>query len=185
MARVLVACEFSGIVRDAFTVAGHEAWSCDLEPSELPGRHIQGDVRDVLDAGWDCMVAFPPCTYLATSGRRWFAARQAEQAAALDFVRLLLDAPIERIALENPISVITTRIRRHDQVVTPWMFGHGESKAICLWLKHLPTLQATNRVEGREPRVQRMGQSRNRARERSRSYPGVAAAMAAQWGPLL
>lgn len=180
--RVLVACEFSGTVRDAFRERGHDAVSCDLLPTEKPGPHIQGDVLTVLGDGWDLMVAHPPCTHLAVSGARWFKDKAAEQAMALDFVRSLLDAPIERIALENPVSVISTKIRKPDQVVHPWQFGHGETKATCLWLKGLPTLVPTCIVDGREARVHRMPPGENRWRERSRTYPGIAAAMADQWG---
>lgn len=180
--RVLVACEFSGVVRDAFRALGHAAMSCDLLPSERPGPHYQGDVRDVLSDGWDLMVAHPPCTHLAVSGARWFAEKQAEQADALAFVRLLLDAPIPRIALENPVSIISSRIRKPTQVIQPWQFGHGETKATCLWLQNLPALIPTNVVEGREARVHRMPPGPNRWRERSRTFEGVAAAMAAQWG---
>ena len=179
--RVLVACEYSGAVRDAFTARGHEALSCDLLPSDTPGSHYQGDVRNVLGMGWDLMVAHPPCTHLAVSGARWFKHKQAEQAEALDFVRLLLDAPIPRIALENPVSVISSRIRKPDQIIHPWQFGHGETKATCLWLKNLPALTPTNIVVGREARVHRMSPSPDRWKERSRTYPGIAAAMADQW----
>ena len=182
--KVLVACEFSGIVRDAFIAAGHEAMSCDLLPSEKSGPHYQGDVRDVLGDGWDLMVAHPPCTDLAVSGARWFAEKRAEQAEALEFVRLLLDAPIPHIALENPVSVISSRIRKPDQIIQPWQFGHGETKATCLWLKCLPKLTPTNIVDGREARVHRMAPGPDRWRERSRTFPGIAAAMAAQWGSL-
>lgn len=182
--RVLIACEYSGAVRDAFRVAGHDAMSCDLLPSEVPGPHYQGDVRDVLGDGWDLMVAHPPCTHLAVSGARWFREKQAEQAEALDFVRLLLDAPIPRIALENPVSIISTRIRKPDQVIQPWQYGHGETKATCLWLKNLPALKPTQIVDGREARVHRMPPGPNRWKERSRTYAGIAGAMAAQWGCL-
>ena len=184
MTRILVACEFSGIVRDAFRERGHDAVSCDLLPSERPGPHIRGDVLDVLDGGWDLLIAHPPCTYLAVSGARWFAGRHAEQEAALDFVRLLLDAPIPRIALENPVSVISSRIRKPDQIIQPWQFGHGEVKATCLWLRNLPPLVPTDIVDGREARVHRMPPGPDRWRERSRTLPGIAAAMADQWGPL-
>lgn len=180
--RVLIACEFSGIVRDAFAARGHDAWSCDLLPSERPGHHIQGDVRPLLDLDWDLMIAHPPCTHLAVSGARWFKEKQEEQAEALDFVRALLDAPIPRIALENPISIISSRIRKPDQIIQPWMFGHGETKATCLWLKGLPKLVPTDIVDGREARVHRMAPGPDRWRERSRTYPGIAAAMAEQWG---
>jgi hypothetical protein len=181
--KVLVACEYSGVVRDAFLRAGHYALSCDLLPCEstASGDHYQGDVRDVLDHGWDLMIAHPPCTHLAVSGARWFKDKQVEQAEALDFVRLLLDAPIKRIALENPISIISSRIRKPDQIIQPWMFGHGETKATCLWLKNVPLLQPTNIVSGREQRVHKMPPSPDRWKERSRTYQGIADAMAAQW----
>jgi site-specific DNA-cytosine methylase len=184
MSRILVACEFSGTVRDAFAVAGWDAWSCDLLPSERPGNHIQGDVREALGAGWDMMIAHPPCTHLAVSGARWFREKAREQADALEFVRLLLGAPIPRIALENPVSVISSKIRKPDQVIQPWQFGHGETKATCLWLKGLPKLRPTNIVEGREARVHRMPPGPDRWRERSRTFRGVADAMAKQWGCL-
>ena len=180
--RALVACEFSGTVRDAFRALGHDAMSCDLLPSERPGPHYQGDVRDVLGDGWDLMVAHPPCTHLAVSGARWFKEKRVEQAEALDFVRLLLDAPIPRIALENPVSVISSRVRKPDQIIQPWQFGHGETKATCLWLKGLPPLVPTDIVAGRSARVHRMPPAPDRWKERSRTYPGVASAMAAQWG---
>jgi len=182
--RVLVGCEFSGEVRDAFRRRGHDAVSCDLEPSERPGPHIQGDVLEVLGDGWDLAVFHPPCTHLAVSGARWFKDKRDEQAEALEFVRRLLDAPIPRIALENPISVISSQIRKPDQIVQPWQFGHGETKATCLWLKNLPLLTPTNVVEGREARVHRMPPGPNRWRERSRTFTGIAEAMADQWDAL-
>jgi site-specific DNA-cytosine methylase len=185
--RVLVACEFSGIVRDAFAEAGHYAWSCDLLPSESDkGPHYQCAIEEVLDAGmdWDLMIAHPPCTHLAVSGARWFKDKRKEQAGALDFVRMLMDAPIDRIALENPISVISTAIRTPDQIIQPWQFGHGETKAICLWLKNLPKLEPTNIVSGREARVHRMPPGPNRWKEMSRFFTGIAKAMASQWGSL-
>ena len=182
--RVLVACEFSGRVREAFKEAGHEAWSCDLLPTDIPGRHWQGDVRHILDEGWDLMVAHPPCTHLAVSGARWFKDKQVEQAEALELVRLLLDAPIPRIALENPISIISSRIRKPDQIIQPWQFGHGETKATCLWLKGLPKLEPTNIVDGREARVHRMPPGPDRWKARSLTFQGIADAMAAQWGVL-
>lgn len=181
--RVLVACEFSGVIRRAFAARGHDAWSCDLLPSEDDSdRHMQCDVRLIIDLGWDLMIAHPPCTYLASSGARWWPDRRAEQAAALAFVRLLLDSPISKIALENPIGLISTAIRRPDQIIQPWQFGHGETKATCLWLRGLPLLQPTHIVDGRAARVHRMSPSPNRWRERSRTYQGIADAMAAQWG---
>ena len=181
--KILVACEYSGVVRDAFRRAGHYALSCDLLPCEstASGDHYQGDVRDVLDHGWDLMIAHPPCTHLAVSGARWFKDKQVEQAEALDFVRLLLGAPIKRIALENPISIISSRIRKPDQIIQPWMFGHGETKATCLWFRNLPLLQPTNIVSGREQRIHKMPPSPDRWKERSRTYQGIADAMAAQW----
>jgi len=183
--RVLVACESSGVVRRAFAARGHDAWSCDLLESEDGSpKHVVGDALDVIGDGWDLMIAHPPCTHLAVSGARHFPAKRADgrQQAALDFVRALLAAPIERIALENPVSIISTQIRPADQTVQPWWFGHGEVKATCLWLKNLPLLKPTEVVEGREPRVHRMAPSPDRWRERSRTLAGFAAAMADQWG---
>lgn len=180
--KVLVACEFSGTVRDAFAAYGHDAWSCDLLPSERPGRHLQCDVLAVLDDGWDLMVAHPPCTHLASSGARWFAGKRQEQVEALEFVRQLLAAPIPLIALENPIGVISSRIRRPDQIIQPWQFGHPETKATCLWLKDLPALAPTAVVDGRRARVHREPPSPDRWKNRSRTYTGIAAAMADQWG---
>ena len=180
--RVLVACEFSGAVREAFRARGHDAWSCDLLPTEVPGQHIVGDVLEVLGDGWDLMVAHPPCTHLAVSGARWWKDKAQEQADALEFVRALMAAPIDRIALENPISKISSAIRKPDQIVQPWQFGHGETKATCLWLKGVPKLQPMDVVEGREPKVHHMAPGPNRWRERSRTYAGIAKAMAQQWG---
>lgn len=179
--RVLIACEYSGIVRDAFAALGHDAWSCDLLPTEQPGNHIEDDVLLYLDKGWDMMIAHPPCTHLAVSGARWFKDKQAEQAEALDFVRRLMNAPIPRIAIENPISIISSRIRKPDQIIQPWQFGHGETKATCLWLKNLPKLVPTNIVEGREARIHKMPPGPDRWKERSRTYQGIATAMATQW----
>jgi site-specific DNA-cytosine methylase len=180
--KVLVACEYSGAVRDAFRARGHEAVSCDLLPTEVPGPHYQGPVQDVLGEGWDLLIAHPPCTHLAVSGARWFKDKVNEQAEALAFVRLLLAAPIPRIALENPISIISSRIRKPDQIIQPWQYGHGETKATCLWLKGLPPLTPTNIVEGREARVHKMPPGPDRWKERSRTYQGIADAMASQWG---
>ena len=179
---VLVACEFSGTVRDAFTARGHYALSCDLLPSETPGEHYQGNVRDILGDNWDLMIAHPPCTHLAVSGARWFKFKQQEQQEALEFVMELMEAPIPQICIENPISIISTRIRKPDQIIQPWMFGHGETKATCLWLKNLPKLEPTNIVEGRDSRIHKMPPGPDRWKERSRTYPGIAQAMAAQWG---
>ena len=179
--RVLVACEYSGAVRDAFIARGHDAMSCDLLPTDVPGPHYCGDVRDILNDKWDMMIAFPPCTHLSASGARWWKDKQVEQAEALDFVRLLLDAPIEKIALENPVGKISNAIRKPDQIIQPWQFGHGETKATCLWLKNLPLLAPTNIVEGREARVHRMPPSADRWKLRSTTYQGIADAMATQW----
>jgi site-specific DNA-cytosine methylase len=181
--RLLVACEYSGKVRDAFAAKGWDAWSCDLLPSENEaGQHYQGPVEDILSDSWDLLIAHPPCTHLAVSGARWFKDKQEEQFWALDFVRMLLSAPIKKIALENPISIISSKIRKPDQIIQPWQFGHGETKATCLWLKDLPLLQPTNIVEGRENRVHRMPPGPDRWKERSRTFDGIAQAMADQWG---
>jgi hypothetical protein len=180
--KVLVACEYSGAVRDAFIRRGHVAMSCDLLDTEVPGPHYRGDVRDVLGDGWDLMVAHPPCTHLAVSGARWFPEKQDEQRAALAFVRLLLSAPIPRIALENPVSIISSRVGPPTQIIHPWQFGHGETKTTCLWLRGLPRLVTTDVVDGREPRIHMMPPGPNRWKERSRTYAGIASAMAAQWG---
>ena len=180
--KVLIACEYSGRVRDAFIKAGHEAMSCDLLQTDVPGPHYQGDVLDILNDGWDLMIAHPPCTHLAVSGSRWFKDKVKEQAEALDFVRLLLNSPINKIALENPISVISSKIRKPDQIIQPWQYGHGETKATCLWLKNLPRLIPTNIVDGREARVHKMPPSPDRWKLRSTTYQGIADAMAQQWG---
>lgn len=189
---VLVACEFSGVVREAFNKQGHDAWSCDLLPSDIPGKHLQCDVRKVLDYGfWDLMIAHPPCTHLAVSGARYFAQKQKEQAEALAFIQLLLDAPIPMIALENPVGIISTRIRKPNQIIQPWMFGHDASKATCLWLKGLPELQPTNIIQpglngrygNQTPSGQnKLGPSPDRWKLRSLTYQGIADAMATQWG---
>ena len=180
--KVLVACEFSGIVREAFKVKGYDAISCDLLPSEIPGNHYKGDVRDIIDDGFDLMIAHPPCTHLAVSGARWFKDKKVEQKEALDFVRFLMDSNIPKIAIENPISIISSHIRKPDQIIQPWQFGHGETKATCIWLKNLPLLQPTNIVDGRKDRIHKLPPSENRWKERSRTYEGIAKAMAEQWG---
>lgn len=185
--RVLVACEFSGVVRQAFRALGHEAWSCDLyEPAEDGSPwHRSGDAgRIAYEGGWDLMIAHPPCTRLTVAGARWFKGREHEQAEAIRFVETLWDAPIHRIAIENPIGVLSTRSKlgKPAQIIQPWQFGHGETKATCLWLKGLPPLVPTEIVSGREARVHRMPPGPNRWKERSRTYTGIAAAMAAQWG---
>lgn len=191
--KILVACEYSGVVRDAFTALGHEATSCDLLPTETEGKHYQGDVRDILLDGWDLMIAHPPCTYLASSGLHWNKKRPERALLteeALDFIHILLDAPIPRIALENPIGCISSRIRKPDQIIQPWQFGEDASKATCLWLKGLPLLVPTNVLEGgKEARranqtasgQNKLGPSPDRWKERSKTYQGIADAMAAQW----
>lgn len=197
--RVLIACEFSGIVRDAFSARGHDAWSCDLLPTERPGPHVQGDVSDLLTLGWDLMIAHPPCTYLALSGLHWnnrIPGRRDKTAVALAFVRLLLEAPIPRVALENPVGAISRHVRKPEQTIQPWQFGEPYSKLTCLWLRGLPLLRPTNVLEpeayqengrprwrNQTPTGQnRLGPSEHRASDRSRTYPGIAEAMAEQWG---
>lgn len=186
--RILVACEFSGRVREAFRDKGHQAYSCDLIPSEIrSGFHLQSPVEDVLDFGhWDMLIAFPPCTHLAVSGARWFKNKEKEQEEALKFVNLLLTSPIKRIALENPISIISTKIRKPDQIIQPWQFGHEETKSTCLWLKNLPKLKPTKIMEVRNKNLtpsgqNKLGPSPDRWKERSRTYQGIADAMADQW----
>jgi len=195
--RVLVACEFSGIVRDAFAARGHEAHSCDLLPSErVPlwprAWHFHGDALDAIDyLQWDLMIAHPPCTHLAVSGARWFKDKRDDQEDALEFVRKLMAAPIERICIENPISIISSRIRKPDQIIQPHMFGHPEFKATCLWLKGLPPLAPTNQLDVPQKgtaewkawnRVHRASPGPDRWKERSRTLTGIANAMAEQWG---
>lgn len=179
---VLIACEYSGRVRDAFLKRGHVAVSCDILPTDAPGPHIQGDVRDVLDGGWDLMIAHPPCTHPSVSGAAWFRFKQAQQADALAFVRLLIAAPIPCIAIENPVSIISTHICKPTQIIQPWMFGHGETKATCLWLKNLDPLEPTDIVEGREQRLHRLPPTPDCGKLRSLTYQGIADAMADQWG---
>lgn len=187
--RILIACEFSGVVRRAFRERGHDAISCDLLPADDGDRdhHYTGDVRIILDnprLRWDMMIAHPPCTHLAVSGARWFKYKKKEQADALAFVRTLMAAPVNRIALENPISVISTHVRKPDQIIQPWQFGHGEVKATCLWLANLPLLVPTKIVRGRVARVHREPPGPDRWKRRSITYEGIAAAMADQWGSL-
>ena len=191
--KVLIACECSGIVRSAFMALGHNAWSCDLKETEIPGQHIVGDVLPLLSGGWDLMIAHPPCTHLAVSGAKHFAAKQADgrQAAALEFVRTLMAAPIPRICVENPVSIISTRIRKPDQIIQPWMFGHQATKTTCLWLKGLPPLVPTNIVDKGARHVTKSGKSlpawsnlppsADRWKIRSATFQGIADAMAAQW----
>jgi len=197
--RVLVACEYSGTVRDAFRAAGHYAMSCDLLPTDVDGPHYQGDVRDIINDGWDIMIAHPPCTYLCSSGLHWnkrVEGRAAKTEEALEFVQFLLDAPIPRIALENPIGCIGTRIRKADQTIQPWQFGHDASKSTCLWLKGLPVLIPTEIIDPRivdgkkrwanqtDSGQNRLPPSEDRWKIRSETYAGIAKAMANQWGDL-
>lgn len=182
--KVLIACEYSGAVRDAFIRGGHDAMSCDLLPTEAPGPHYQGDVRDVLDYPWDLMIAHPPCTHLSVSGARHFEAKRMDgrQQSAVSFFMALARAHIPMIAIENPVCIMSSMWRKPDQVIQPWQFGHGETKATCLWLKGLPLLRPTDVVEGRESRIHRMPPSAERWKERSRTFSGIAEAMATQWG---
>lgn len=181
--RVLVGCEYSGTVRDAFIALGHNAISCDLLPSERPGPHYQGDVRDLFNEPFDMAIFHPPCTHLAVSGARHFVAKRADgrQQSAIDFFMVLANAPFKRVAVENPVCIMSRIWRKPDQIIQPWQFGHGETKATCLWLRGLPLLRPAAIVEGREPRIHRMPPSAARWKERSRTYQGIADAMAAQW----
>lgn len=180
--KVLVACEFSGIVRDAFAERGHEVWSCDILETERPGQHLQEDVLRILDAGWDLMVAHPPCTHLAVSGARWFKGKEKERWEAIKFFMAIVEARIEKICIENPVGIMSTVYRKPDQYIQPWEYGHGETKKTGLWLKNLPLLEPTNIVEGRIPRVHYESPGPNRQKNRSRTYTGIAGAMAEQWG---
>ena len=180
--KILIACEYSGAVRDAFKNKGFDATSCDILPTDVPGKHYEGDIKDILNNDWHLMVAHPPCTHLAVSGARWFKDKQEEQKEALEFVRMLLDAPIKHIALENPVSIISSKIRKPDQIIQPWQFGHGETKKTCLWLKNLPKLKPTKVVDGREQRIWKLPPSKDRWKIRSKTFQGIADAMAEQWG---
>jgi len=193
--KVLVACEYSGIVRDAFTVRGFDATSCDILPTENKGKHYQGDIFDILYDGWDLMIAHPPCTHLAVSGARWFKDKQKEQKEALEFVKKLLDAPIKYIALENPVSIISSKIRKPNQIIQPYQFGHEAQKTTCLWTKNLPNLIPTNIVGKGEFITYKSGKKhpkwyadalalpkQERMKVRSKFWPGIAEAMADQWG---
>ena len=192
--RVLVACEYSGTVRDAFLALDHDAMSCDLLPTDSPGPHYQGDVREILGHGWDLMIAHPPCTHLAVSGAKWFDKKKIQQDEALEFVRLLLSAPVPRIALENPVSIISSRIRKPDQIIQPYEHGHEATKTTCLWLKGLPLLAPSNIVGKGARHVTKSGKSlpewynlppsADRWKLRSATFPGIAKAMAEQWGNL-
>lgn len=183
---VLVACEYSGIVRDAFARKGHNAWSCDILPTESPGQHYQGFIQDLLKdkPNWDLIIAHPPCTDLAVSGARWFKQKQADgsQQVSIDFFIWFTHLRCDKVCIENPVGIMSTLYRKPDQIIQPWQFGHGETKATCLWLKGLPKLQPTDIVEGREQRIWKMSPSENRWKERSRTFSGIATAMADQWG---
>jgi hypothetical protein len=197
--RVLIACEFSGTVRDAFTKQGHDAWSCDLEPSETPGNHHQGNVLDILDKGWDLMIAHPPCTHLAVSGARHFAKKIADgrQQEGIDFFMKLVDSNISRYAIENPIGIMSSKYRKPDQIINPWEYGHRVTKATCLWLKNLPKLIPTNIVDKGEIWTAKSGKQmsqwyydtsclppKEREKARNKTFQGIADAMAEQWGKL-
>ena len=180
--KVLVACEFSGIVREAFKAKGHDAWSCDLLPTEIPGQHIQGDVLQILNDGWDLMLAFPPCTHLCVSGAAWFEQKRKDgrQQEGIDFFMKFTKTNIPKTVIENPVGIMSTIYRKPDQIIQPWQFGHPESKATCLWLKNLPKLTPTNIVEGRKNRVHHEPPGPERWKNRSRTLPGIAAAMASR-----
>ena len=184
--KVLVACEFSGRVRDAFTALGHDAMSCDLLDTESPGKHFKGDVLDILNQNWDLVIAFPPCTDLCVSGARWFEKKRQDgsQQRSIDFFMQFVHCNAKRVAIENPVGIMSTKYRKPDQVIQPWMFSHGETKATCLWLRNLPPLVPTDIVVGREQKVWKMGPSPERAKMRSLTYTGVASAMASQWSNL-
>ena len=183
--KILIACEFSGIVRDAFIKKGHDAVSCDLLPTETPGPHIQGNVLEVINNGWDMMIAHPPCTDIAVSGAKhfWYKIKDGRQQKSVDFFMMLVNAPIDKICIENPVGIMSTKYRKPDQYIQPWQFGHGETKKTCLWLKNLPELKAINIVEGRENRIWKMPPSKDRGKLRSITYKGIATAMATQWSP--
>jgi hypothetical protein len=199
--KVLVACEFSGVVRESFKNLGHNAWSCDLLESEIEGNHIQGDCLKYLNEGWDLIIAHPPCTYLSVSGSAWFyhpedkglpfdkrrphpkyPNRREDQRKAIDFFMRFVHAPCDKIAIENPISVMSSKYRKPDQIIQPWQFGHGETKATCFWLKGLPLLKPTNIVEGRKQRLHYLPPSKDRQKIRSKTFKGIADAMSSQWG---
>ena len=184
--RVLVACEESQTVLHELLEQGHDAYSCDIEPcsGEHPNRHLHQDVTGLLSEKWDMIIAFPPCTHLAVSGARWFKEKRKDgrQQQGIDFFMLFGNCKCTRIAIENPVGIMSTLWRKPNQIIQPWMFGHGETKTTCLWLKGLPCLAPTNIVDGREQRIWKMPPSNDRARLRSKTFPGIAKAMAEQWG---
>ena len=191
---ILIACEYSGTVRDAFARQGHNAVSCDLLPSDTDGHHVIGDIRDLLDGEWDMLIAFPPCTHLAVSGARWFPEKRADgrQQEGIDFFMDMVNAPIDRIAIENPIGIMSSHYRKPNQIIQPWMFGHLEQKSTCLWLKNLPTLESTDNVleammdlpKNKRDRLHYLPPSEDRWKLRSKTFQGIADAMADQWGNL-
>ena len=184
--KVLIACEFSGTVREAFSALGHNTWSCDLLPTDIPGQHYQCDARTVLHDNWDLIIAHPPCTELATSGARWWKDKPPHlQEEALDFVHQLLSAPIPHIALENPVGIISTAIRKPDQIIQPWMFGDEQNKRTCLWLKNLPLLTATHTCAFPGNKSHYASSGKDQWKVRSKTFRGVATAMAKQWGQIL
>lgn len=201
--RILIACEFSGTVRDAFASRGHDVWSCDLEPTDKPGNHHQGSVFDILNNDWDMMIAHPPCTYLTVTGNKWFKpeykdrfpTREQDRKDAIEFFMALMNANIPKIAVENPIGIMSTTFRKPDQIIQPWQFGHEASKSTCLWLKGLPLLQHTNVVGKGEFVTYKSGKrtakwyadaachdAKTRAKIRNTTFQGIADAMAQQWG---
>jgi hypothetical protein len=184
--KVLIACEYSGRVRDAFIALGHDAMSCDLLGTESPGPHYQGDVRDVIDYPWDLMIAHPPCTDLSVSGAKHFKEKRliGRQQAGVSFFMMLAKSDIPKIAIENPICIMSSLWRKPDQIIQPWQFGHGETKSTCFWLKNLPLLKPTEIVDGRDNRIHKMPPSADRWKLRSLTYQGIANAMANQWGAI-
>jgi len=181
--RILIACEYSGVVREAFAARGHDAWSCDLLPSEIPGKHYQCDIHSMCADSWDAMIAFPPCTHLCVSGARWWPGKKQEQSESIELVRMLMSADIPMIAVENPVGILSTVIRKPDQIIQPWQFGHAEIKTTCLWLKGFPPLRPTSIIRTvREQKCWKMPPSATRGLERARTYQGIADAMADQWG---
>ena len=195
--KILIACEFSGTVREAFAARGHDAWSCDIEPTDIPGQHYQGDVMNILDDGWDMMIAHPPCTHLAVSGARHFEAKKKDgrQQQGIDFFMSMINAPINKIAVENPVGIMSTLYKKPNQIIHPWQFGHEASKSTCLWLKNLPNLVSTNIVSKGEFVTFKSGKRmtkwyadsakkspQERAKIRNTTFQGIAKAMAEQWG---
>jgi hypothetical protein len=201
--RVLIACEFSGVVRKAFAARGHDAWSCDLEPTDIPGQHYQGDVMDIINDDWNLMIAHPPCTYLTVTGNKWFKpeykdrfpTRQQDRQDAINFFMSLVNSPIEKIAIENPIGIMSTMYKKPNQIIHPWQFGHEASKSTCLWLKGLDNLKPTNIVDKGEFVTYKSGKRmtkwyadaaskppKERAKIRNTTFQGIADAMAEQWG---